>query len=63
MQNFSDLPEVVCRGDAHAWGQSLEVLLPFLHEILADFQLAPAGVGEADQETMAEVLQPLWGIS
>jgi hypothetical protein len=61
IQSIATLPGVVRRDDAHAWEHSLEVQLPFLQEVLADFQLVPIVVGEADPETVAKVLEHLWG--
>lgn len=63
MQSISSLPEVVRRDDAHEWEHSLEVQLPFLQKVLANFQLVPIVVGDADPETVAEVLERLWGDS
>jgi AmmeMemoRadiSam system protein B len=46
---------------AHAQEHSLEVHLPFLQSVLADFDLVPLAVGEASAEEVAEVLYRLWG--
>jgi hypothetical protein len=35
--------------------------LPFLQEVLGDFQLVPLVVGDADPHEVAEVLEVLWG--
>lgn len=40
---------------------SLEVQLPFLQCLLADFELVPLLVGKADADAVARVLESLWG--
>ena len=40
---------------------SLEVQLPFLQQVLGDFQLLPLAVGEATAAEVAEVLEKVWG--
>jgi AmmeMemoRadiSam system protein B len=47
--------------EAHALEHSLEVHLPFLQTVLADFTLVPLAVGHASAEEVAEVLEALWG--
>ncbi|BFM14932.1 AmmeMemoRadiSam system protein B [Maricurvus nonylphenolicus] len=47
--------------DAHRLEHSLEVQLPFLQTLLDDFELIPLVVGDAEPETVAEVLDMLWG--
>lgn len=56
-----DLPQVKLLQAAHASEHSLEVQLPFLQLILADFKLVPLVVGDASGEEVAEVLERLWG--
>ncbi len=46
---------------AHAMEHSLEVHLPFLQTVLADFKLVPFVVGDANPQEVAEVLDLLWG--
>ncbi|MEI7893521.1 MAG: AmmeMemoRadiSam system protein B [Myxococcales bacterium] len=46
---------------AHAQEHSLEVELPFLQRVLAQFSLVPLVVGDASAETVAEILDALWG--
>jgi AmmeMemoRadiSam system protein B len=47
---------------AHAHEHSIEVHLPFLQRVLGDqWSLVPALAGEAPAETIADVLEPLWG--
>jgi len=55
------LPQVAVSEQAHAFEHSLEVHLPFLQELLADFSLVPLVVGDASPEEVAEVLDRLWG--
>jgi hypothetical protein len=40
---------------------SLEVQLPFLQQVLGDFQLLPLVVGDATAAEVAEVLERVWG--
>lgn len=46
---------------AHAREHSLEVELPFLQRLLADFELVPIVVGDATAAEVADVLDRLWG--
>ncbi len=55
------LPQVVVREDAHVREHSLEVQLPFLQTIYANFQLVPLVVGDATPAEVAEILTRLWG--
>jgi AmmeMemoRadiSam system protein B len=55
------LPQVRVLDAAHAEEHSLEVHLPFLQLLLADFRLAPFVVGEAASSEVAELLDLLWG--
>jgi MEMO1 family protein len=55
------LPQVVTSAAAHQFEHSLEVQLPFLQRVLADFTLVPFAVGDASREEVAEVLDLLWG--
>lgn len=54
------LPQVVCNDEAHAPEHSLEVQLPFLQSVLADFELVPLVVGNASANEVAEVLNTVW---
>ncbi len=58
---ISDLPGVSILDRAHAQEHSLEVQLPFLQSVLTDFKLVPLVVGDADQQTVASVIERLWG--
>ncbi len=55
------LPQVIHHDAAHAEEHSLEVQLPFLQEVLDDFELVPFAVGYATADEVAEVLELLWG--
>jgi MEMO1 family protein len=55
------LPQVQAFEATHADEHSLEVHLPFLQEIFADFSLVPLVVGQASADEVAEVLERLWG--
>lgn len=55
------LPQVKTNDPAHAGEHSLEVQLPFLQTLLADFRLLPLLVGEASAAQVAQVLDLLWG--
>ena len=53
--------DVVVDDRAHADEHSLEVHLPFLQVALGDVAIVPMVVGEARAETVAAVLELLWG--
>lgn len=59
--SLEDLPQVKTHPAAHAQEHSLEVHLPFLQTLLADFTLVPLAVGGATAAQVAEVLERLWG--
>ncbi len=58
---IAQLPQVTLSVEAHAKEHSLEVHLPFLQTLLADFKCLPLAVGRASPEQIAEVLEHLWG--
>lgn len=58
---IAGLPQVVTSSAAHATEHSLEVQLPFLQMVLADFKLVPLAVGDVTAEEVAQVLDVLWG--
>lgn len=58
---LADFPQVQASDAAHAQEHSLEVQLPFLQEVLADFAIVPLVVGDATAAQVEEVLEALWG--
>jgi MEMO1 family protein len=58
---IQDLPQVCVSDIAHEQEHSLEVHLPLLQYLLDTFTLLPLVVGEANPESVAEVLDILWG--
>jgi AmmeMemoRadiSam system protein B len=61
VQQLLTLPQVQVMDAAHLLEHSLEVQLPFLQEVLADFRLVPIVVGESTPDEVAEVMEMLWG--
>lgn len=59
--SIADLAQVVVLDRAHAQEHSLEVHLPFLQVLCADFKLVPLVVGEATAAEVGEVIERLWG--
>jgi MEMO1 family protein len=55
------MPQVRVHPEAHVQEHSLEVELPFLQVLVDRFKLVPLVVGEANAESVAEVLDALWG--
>jgi AmmeMemoRadiSam system protein B len=55
------LPHVRESDAAHAFEHSLEVQLPFLQTVLADFRIVPFAVGDATPQQVAAVIDALWG--
>lgn len=55
------LPQVRLLEAAHRDEHSLEVQLPFLQILLAEFQVAPFLVGKATSENVCQLLELLWG--
>lgn len=55
------LRQVSINPAAHEPEHSIEVQLPFLQMVLADFQLVPLVVGDAPPKAVAEVIEALWG--
>jgi AmmeMemoRadiSam system protein B len=58
---ITGLPQVRELDAAFDGEHCLEVQLPFLQVLLADFRLVPMLVGDADGAEVAEVLERLWG--
>ncbi|MCW9025008.1 MAG: AmmeMemoRadiSam system protein B [Gammaproteobacteria bacterium] len=61
LDRLNDFPQVNENDMAHLYEHSLEVQLPFLQKVLDDFVLVPLVVGDADSQSVAEVLEQLWG--
>ena len=57
----ANLAAVVLNDAAHAREHSLEVHVPFLQEVLGDFQVLPLAVGEVTAEEVSQVIELLWG--
>jgi len=55
------LPQVSLDDAAHAREHALEVQLPFLQTVLAQFRIVPFAVGDATPQEVAEVMELLWG--
>lgn len=58
---IGELPGVGVLERAHATEHSLEVHVPFLQQVLDNFQLVPLVVGDARPEEVGAVLEALWG--
>ena len=56
-----DMPDVMVLDVAHQFEHSLEVHLPFLQSVLESFSIVPLIVGDAAAETVADVIDGLWG--
>lgn len=54
-------PEIIVDDRPHAFEHCLEVQLPFLQSVLERFTLVPLVVGECPDDTVASVLEELWG--
>ncbi len=61
IDSISSLPQVIELDQAHEFEHSLEVQLPFLQRVLAQFSLVPLVVGDCPAEEVAEVMERLWG--
>jgi MEMO1 family protein len=61
VEHAMTLPFVIINDAAHAREHSLEVHVPFLQEVLGDFQLVPFAVGEVSADEVAAVFDLLWG--
>ncbi len=61
MESLLALPFVGYLEQAHAMEHSLEVHLPFLQTVLADFKLIPLVAGDASPDQISQVLELLWG--
>ena len=61
VEMIRDMPQVEILDAAHVMEHSLEVQLPFLQEVLGEFNLVPLAVGDASGQEIADVLEKLWG--
>ena len=61
VQRLRSLPQVAVLDEAHAREHSIEVQLPFLQSVLADFSMVPLAVGDASPDEVSQVLDTLWG--
>jgi len=61
IEQVQRLPGVGFLEQAHAQEHSLEVHLPFLQEVLGEFELTPLVVGDARPAEVGAVLEALWG--
>ena len=61
LQHIRDLPAVETSEAAHADEHAIEVLLPFLQQVLDDFQIVPLVAGHATPEEVEQVMDHLWG--
>ncbi|HEV7762945.1 MAG TPA: AmmeMemoRadiSam system protein B [Acidimicrobiales bacterium] len=58
---LAEMPGVVVADDAHAPEHSIEVHLPFVHEVFGEVSLVPLVVGRATVAAVAQVLDAVWG--
>ena len=56
-----DMPEVTVFDATHQFEHSLEVHLPFLQSVIESFSVVPLIVGDVAADTVAEVIDALWG--
>jgi hypothetical protein len=61
VQSIVQLPFVEYIEQAHTYEHSLEVQLPFLQEVLDNFEIVPIVAGDASPEQVSQVLDALWG--
>ncbi len=54
------MPGVCVSDEAHREEHSLEVQLPFLQAVLADFSLVPVVVGRCEGPLVGAVMEALW---
>jgi len=60
-QKLANHKELTQNDEAHKLEHSLEVQLPFLQILLADFCLVPLVVGQCDANIVSAVLNDIWG--
>ena len=56
-----NIPEVMVFDATHQLEHSLEVHLPFLQSVIESFSIVPLVVGDVTAETVAKVIDALWG--
>ena len=56
-----DMPQVTLSAAAHTEEHALEVQLPFLQVLLSAFSIVPLLVGDATTQSVAKVIERLWG--
>jgi len=61
IEQIRPLRQVSVLDEAHIHEHSLEVHLPFLQVVLADFKIVPLVVGDARDEEVGQVIETLWG--
>jgi len=61
IERISKLPGVCVSDEAHRDEHSLEVQLPFLQTVLGEFSLVPVVVGHCAAQTVAAIVDALWG--
>ena len=61
IERISTMPAVIVSDEAHRQEHSLEVQLPFLQYVLDEFTLVPIVVGDCDADTVAKLVDELWG--
>jgi len=61
VQTIVQLPFVEYLEQAHTFEHSLEVQLPFLQEVLDNFDIVPIVAGDASPGQVSQVLDMLWG--
>jgi hypothetical protein len=61
LDSIIGLPQLQLLDSAFREEHSIEVHLPFLQEMLADFKIIPLLVGDATATEVDEVLESLWG--
>ena len=58
--HLSGLPQITVSDRAHGPEHSIEVHLPFLQAVLAEFQVVPLVVGDANTEQVRQVIERWW---
>lgn len=61
LRTLAGRPGVIFEDRAHSQEHALEVQLPFLQTVLEDFSIVPLTLGDVAAETVAPLLDDLWG--